>query len=308
VVTRYWMRTPGSTGSDPANLLPKPPREVLLTRYAFPWAALDQQKFTKLLKGYLTWYVANSAPGSAQSRLNADFWGLHAGSSPVVLVNVFTDPTESDAGNLLAGFRSAVVDPVGAAPVVTERRLPWLQSTNANGYPDTGDVVGRRNKAKGTYLRRSYTDAQIATTYRYLTATSLQAPLAGVLMGGYGGRANSIDVNATATPQRDSVVKVLHTVHWDRPEDDARHLAWVREFYRDVHVTTGGVPELGGIADGSYINYADVDLADPQWNTSGVPWHALYYKHSYQRLQAVKARWDPRNVFRHTLSVRLPGT
>ena len=47
-------------------------------------------------------------------------------------------------------------------------------------------------------------------------------------------------------------------------------------------------------------------LADPRWNASGVPWHALYYKGNYPRLQRVKARWDPRDVFHHALSIRLP--
>ncbi|MFD0035636.1 BBE domain-containing protein [Streptomyces sp. NPDC127172] len=47
-----------------------------------------------------------------------------------------------------------------------------------------------------------------------------------------------------------------------------------------------------------------MDLADPRWNTSGVPWHALYFKGIYARLQRVKAVWDPQDVFRHALSVR----
>jgi FAD/FMN-containing dehydrogenase len=58
--------------------------------------------------------------------------------------------------------------------------------------------------------------------------------------------------------------------------------------------------------DGALINHPDADMADAAWNTSGVPWHAVYYKDNYPRLQRIKARWDPRNVFHHTLSIRLP--
>ena len=52
----------------------------------------------------------------------------------------------------------------------------------------------------------------------------------------------------------------------------------------------------------------DADLADPALNTSGVPWHTLYYREHYPRLQRVKARWDPRNLFRHALSIRAGGS
>ncbi|GLY87321.1 BBE domain-containing protein [Actinoallomurus iriomotensis] len=66
------------------------------------------------------------------------------------------------------------------------------------------------------------------------------------------------------------------------------------------------MPVPGEVSDGSYVNYPDTDLADPAWNTSGVPAHELYYKDDYPRLQQVKARWDPRNVFRHALTVEPP--
>ena len=42
------------------------------------------------------------------------------------------------------------------------------------------------------------------------------------------------------------------------------------------------------------------------WNTSGVPWQSLYFKANLPRLQAVKAAWDPHNVFHHRLSVTAP--
>ncbi len=53
------------------------------------------------------------------------------------------------------------------------------------------------------------------------------------------------------------------------------------------------------------INHPDIDVADLDLNTSGVPWPALYYRGNHPRLQRVKAQWDPRDVFRHALSIRL---
>ncbi|MEW2299464.1 BBE domain-containing protein [Streptomyces sp. NPDC006655] len=44
----------------------------------------------------------------------------------------------------------------------------------------------------------------------------------------------------------------------------------------------------------------------PAWNTSGAPWHTLYFKDNYPRLQRIKAADDPADVFRHPRSVRLP--
>ena len=52
------------------------------------------------------------------------------------------------------------------------------------------------------------------------------------------------------------------------------------------------------------LNHPDADLADPEWNASGVPWHTLHYKGNYPRLQQIKARWDPLNVFQRALSIR----
>jgi len=71
-----------------------------------------------------------------------------------------------------------------------------------------------------------------------------------------------------------------------------------------VFADTGGVPVPGDAYDGALINHPDTDIADPAFNTSGVPWSTVYFQSGYPRLQRIKAKWDPRNVFRHALSVR----
>ena len=91
----------------------------------------------------------------------------------------------------------------------------------------------------------------------------------------YGGQVNAVASDATASAQRDSILTTSCAAGWGNPNDESRTLAWVRAFYRDLFADTGGVPVPGEICDGAMINHPDVDLADPEWNTSGVPWHAL---------------------------------
>jgi FAD/FMN-containing dehydrogenase len=106
---------------------------------------------------------------------------------------------------------------------------------------------------------------------------------------------------------RESIMTTSYGVAWQSEEEEAASLSWVRDFYRDMFAETGGVPVPNDATDGALINHPDSDLADPTWNRSGVSWSTLYYKQNYPRLQRVKARWDPTNVFHHALSIRGDG-
>jgi hypothetical protein len=103
------------------------------------------------------------------------------------------------------------------------------------------------------------------------------------------------------------VLDLACSAGWVDPAEDAKYIDWARTTYRDVFASTGGAPVPGPAYDGAQINHPDGDLADAAWNSSGVPWPTIYYQGNYTRLQAVKHRWDPANIFRHALSVRLPG-
>ena len=159
-------------------------------------------------------------------------------------------------------------------------------------------------KVKDAMLRRRFTDRQIDVVYDYMTRTDHDI-MGGVLgLATYGGRVNTVASDATASAQRSAILDTACNTGWLDPSDEAKNLAWVRGFYRELFADTGGVPVPGDAYDGAFINHPDTDLADPTLNTSGVPWQTLYYQANYPRLQRVKARWDPLNVIHHALSVR----
>lgn len=145
---------------------------------------------------------------------------------------------------------------------------------------------------------------QVAVAYEYLTRTDYDV-MGGMLgLATYGGRINAVASHATASAQRAAILDLACTTGWLDPRDEEKNLAWVRAFYGDLFAESGGVPVPGEAYDGAFINHPDTDLADPALNTSGTPWHTLYYQANYRRLQRVKRRWDPRDVFRHALAIR----
>ncbi|MFJ4854613.1 FAD-binding oxidoreductase [Streptomyces sp. NPDC088730] len=308
VVTKYWLRAPDATGTDPSRLLPRAPARLLECVVAWDWdERMTEKAFTALLRDFGRWHERNSAAGTPEANLYAILQAAHRSAGSFRMI-VQIDADVPGADGLVTDFVAAVTAGTGVEPTVDARRtMPWLHPVTWPGAGEAGDVITRRYKIKAACLRRSLAASQLAAVYRHLT-NSTGTPAGGLELFGYGGQVNTVRPGETAVAQRDSVMKAdFHTV-WADESDDAASLAWVRDFYRDVYRDTGGVPVPDGISDGSYINYPDVDLADPAWNTSGVPWHTLYYKDNYPRLQRVKSRWDPLNVFHHPLAVRPAGS
>ncbi|HEY3610405.1 MAG TPA: FAD-binding protein [Pseudonocardiaceae bacterium] len=303
VVTRYWLRAPGVTSTDPAELLPKAPSRWRIGYCMWSWEAMTEESFAILLRNVGTWFERNSAPGSVHAQHSASFYSSHR-SGGALLVQAMIDDEIPDAAALLDSYFDAVSEGVGVEGMRTQSVRPWLYFA---AYPNWGDPGGpdvRRVKIKAAYLRKGYTDSQLATIWHHLTRPDGDKNQ--LILIGYGGQVNTVAPDATATAQRDSVLKAAYMSVWGDEADDHSNITRLREFYRDVYAETGGVPVPGEVSDGSYINYPDVDLADPSWNTSGVPWSTLYYKDNYPRLQQVKQRYDPRDEFHHALSVELP--
>jgi len=308
VVTRFWMRTPGVDSADPADLLPKAPATMRRALVMWPWEPMTEDAFVRLVRNYCTWFEENSDPGSPNANLWTNFVVIHRVSGVFGLTAVI-DAAVPDAERLLNAHLEAVGAGVGVDPVVDRRDVvPWMgRWMPSYSFPNDSDG---RYKHKAAYLRRALPESQIRTVYKYLSGadSDYANPTACLVLTAVGGAIASVAPDATAIAQRDAILKVSYSAGmWLSADEDERGVAWAREYYRAVYAETGGVPVPGAIHDGSYISYPDADLTDPRWNTSGVPWSTLYYKGNYPRLQRVKQAYDPRNTFRHALSVRPPA-
>jgi aclacinomycin oxidase len=310
IVTRYWFRSSGPSdsldpaGSDPAKLLPRAPQSITTFKAEWSWSEINEPVFLRLLRNHGGWCERNSEADSS----NASLWTLleihRKQFGKIIVRGVSTAGGATARGQVddhLAALSEGVIAPHGRELT----QMSWLEFA-LNPFPDlfAAPPGGVSMKVKDALLRKRFTDRQTSVAYDHLTRTDHDV-MGGMLgLATYGGRINTVAPDATAASQRDSILDIACTTGWLDPREEEKNLAWVRAFYQELFAESGGVPVPGEAYDGTFINHPDTDVADPGLNTSGVPWHTLYYKENYPRLQRIKARWDPRNVFRHALSVR----
>lgn len=303
VVTRYWFRAPAATGADPAALLPSAPRMVTTFRAEWSWRDVDEASFLRLLQNHGRWSEHHGGADSPHASLWTLFELHRRQFGTIVIRGVST--AAADAEGRIDEFLAALCDGTIAPQGRTLDRMSWLDFA-LNPFPDLFGMPpgGVSAKVKDALLRRRLTDRQIRAAYDWLTRADHDVMGGMIGFASYGGRINTVAPDATAAAQRNAILDMACNTGWLDPREEAKNLAWVRGCYGALFAESGGVPVPGDAYDGALINHPDTDLADPAHNGSGVPWHTLYYQTNYPRLQRAKARWDPRNVFRHALSIR----
>jgi FAD/FMN-containing dehydrogenase len=106
-----------------------------------------------------------------------------------------------------------------------------------------------------------------------------------IFVGMLAGAPNRIAPEATAYFHRDA--RFVMNVHgrWNDPSEDAPGIAWARDFFASAksHASAGG-----------YVNFMTGDEAER------VP---AAYGRNYDRLKAIKRRYDPENIFRHNQNI-----
>ncbi len=305
VATRFWFRSHDSVGDDPATSLPRAPKSVSVYKAEWDWSDLNEASFTRLLQNHGRWCEENSGANSPNVSLFTLLEIHRAQLGKIIARGVST--AGSGADQQWDEHVAALSEGVDAASGRGREQLTWLDFA-LNPIPElfTMPPGGVSMKAKDALLKRRLTDRQIHVVHDYMVRSDYD------VMGGmfglatYGGRINAVAPDATAAPHRGAILDIACNAGWLDPKEEEKNVKWVRAFYHELFTDTGGVPVPGDAYDGALINHPDAELADPALNTSGTPWHTIYYHDNYTRLQKVKAQWDPRDVFRHALGVR-PG-
>ncbi|GGJ32643.1 FAD-binding oxidoreductase [Deinococcus roseus] len=99
-----------------------------------------------------------------------------------------------------------------------------------------------------------------------------------------GGRVSQVPVEATAFPHRAAQFSLQYQAYWAEDSEEKEHLDWVNGFRKDMLPYTRG----------AYMNYPDVDIED---------FGEMYYGPNLQRLQQVKASYDPEGFFGFAQSI-----
>ena len=188
------------------------------------------------------------------------------------------------SGDVAAGQRAA-------SPVLEfgEPLASHLGPTPYAGFQTAFDPLltpGGRNYWKSNNFS---TLSDAALDVMLASAARLPGPECEIFIGQVGGAMARVKHDATAFVGRDA--HYIMNVHgrWSDPQDDERVRSWARQAFLEVapHATGSG-----------YVNFLTEDEAERV---------AASYGTNYPRLQALKQRYDPGNLFRMNLNIE-PAT
>jgi FAD/FMN-containing dehydrogenase len=201
-------------------------------------------------------------------------FGIAADGAPVVGIGVaWIGPLDEGERHLkpLRSFGTPLADLVQPTSYVDKQRA------GDSIYPP-----GRRHYWKAGFIRRLGPDS-IDVLIDFFSRRP--SPYAIIALQQMHGAAARVSPAATAFAHRHDQWECMMLGQWERLEDDERCIAWTRELYARME------PHLERAV---YVNSLDHD--EPE----RVP---IAYGSNYDRLAAIKARYDPGNFFRANQNV-----
>ncbi|MDN3920595.1 FAD-binding oxidoreductase [Roseateles violae] len=195
---------------------------------------------------------------------------------PIVAIFVCHSGKIEDGEALLAPLR-ATGRPL--ADIVTRRPYVQMQS-----LLDATQPKGRRYYWKSHYLP-GIGPEMIDTAVAH--AARIRSPHSAILMFQIQGALGDLPAEHSPAGNRDAAYVLNITGSWEKPEDDEINIRWARDCFEATRACSTG---------GTYINFLTEEEGADRIE-------AAYGRATLDRLAALKRRYDPENLFRHTKSV-----
>lgn len=148
---------------------------------------------------------------------------------------------------------------------------------------DATQPPGRRDYWKSEYLPALEPEL-LARLVEH--AGRMISPFSGITIFPIDGALNRLPGDYSAVGNRDARFVLAIACAWEKAEDDAANIAWVRSTWQDVRRFSTG---------GTYVNFLTEEEGDERIHAA--------YGDNYTRLAQLKAKWDPDNLFRANKNV-----
>ena len=166
----------------------------------------------------------------------------------------------------LRRFGTPVMDALGPIPYTVQNTLL-----------DAGFPAGARNYWKSSFLNALTDDVIDVAVERFAACPS---PMSGMVLEHFHGAATRVPPTATAFGHRTEGYNLLVAAEWLDRAEDGPNTAWARETFAAL---------APAMARATYVNYMSDDESAGRISEA--------YGVNYARLQELKRRYDPENVF-----------
>ncbi len=176
----------------------------------------------------------------------------------------------------LKTFGTPLLDAIQPMP------FPQMQTLLDDAFPS-----GNHNYWKSAFLPK-LTDEAIAAIVEH--ANRAASPLTGIAIEYYGGAASRVGNTDTAFAHRAAEYDIAVLTQWTDPAESDQHIEWTRSLARALEPLASGAVLLNFLGE-------DADRKDIK----------AAFGANYERLQAVKKKYDPKNFFRVNQNIEPAG-
>lgn len=197
------------------------------------------------------------------------------GTSVLAIIVCYAGPIEQGKRLLepLRKFGPPEVDQVGVMPYTALQAM--LDAANPPGF---------QNYWKAEYIK-GMSDKTIETLVSF--AARKASPMSKLLFAHLGGAISRVGEDETAYAYRNAPFLLNINAMWSDPTEKDKHIGWARDFWTAMQPFSAG---------GVYVNFLSEEGEDRV--------KAAYSPKTYERLVALKNKYDPTNFFRLNQNIK----